>query len=161
MDWSMDRQGIRTLFDRETRRLKQFELSGPRRGRISLDTYPDELTARDAEFRQEARYGKWSEPARSHTVCALITSAFLDFSVQDGAPADVVGMKKKVEDEDYKQATALAALAAPYRQARLSAVKLAGDPNNPVPIADEPSRLTARCSEGCIGIGRAPPMLMQ
>src|ERR1700722_3675005 len=64
MDWSMDRQGIRTLFDRETRRLKQFELSGPRRERTSLDTYPDELAARDAEFRQEARYGKWSEPAQ-------------------------------------------------------------------------------------------------
>jgi len=67
MGWSMDRQGIRTLFDRESKRLKQFALSGARRERISLDTYPDELAARDAEFRQEARYGKWSEPAhRSH-----------------------------------------------------------------------------------------------
>ena len=67
MGWSMDRQGIRTLFDQESNRLKQFELSGPRRERVSLDTYPDELAARDAEFRQEARYGKWSEPAhRSH-----------------------------------------------------------------------------------------------
>ena len=62
MAWSMDRQGIRTLFDRESKRLKQFELPGPRRERISLDTYPDELAARDAEFRQGARYGKWSEP---------------------------------------------------------------------------------------------------
>ena len=34
-------------------------------------------------------------------------------------------------DEDYKQAATLAALAAPYRHARLSAVKLAGNPNNP------------------------------
>ena len=73
MGWSMDRQGIRTLFDRVTGRLKQFELSGPlelsgpRRERVSLDTYPDELVARDAEFRQEARYGKWSEPGpQSH-----------------------------------------------------------------------------------------------
>ena len=64
MGWSMDRQGIRTRFDRESNRLKQFELSGPRRERISLDTYSDELAARDAEFRQEARYGKWSEPAQ-------------------------------------------------------------------------------------------------
>ena len=63
MGWSMDRWGIRTLFDRESKRLKQFKLSGPRRERISLDTYPDEIAARDAEFRQEARYGKWSEPA--------------------------------------------------------------------------------------------------
>ena len=61
MGWSMDRQGIRTLFDRETRRLKQFELSGAGRERISLETYPDELAARDAAFRQEARYGKWSD----------------------------------------------------------------------------------------------------
>jgi hypothetical protein len=64
MAWSMDRQGIRTLFDRESNRLKQFELSGPRRERVSLDAYPDELAARDAEFRREARYGKWSEPAQ-------------------------------------------------------------------------------------------------
>jgi hypothetical protein len=35
-------------------------------------------------------------------------------------------------DNDYKQAAALAALAAPYRDAKLSAVKLAGDPNNPM-----------------------------
>jgi hypothetical protein len=64
MGWSMDLEGIRTLFDRESKRLKQFELSGPRRERVSLDTYPDELAARDAEFRQEARYGKWSEPTQ-------------------------------------------------------------------------------------------------
>jgi hypothetical protein len=64
MGWSMDRQGIRTLFDRVTGRLKQFELSGPRRERVSLDTYSDELAAREAEFRQEARYGKWSDPGQ-------------------------------------------------------------------------------------------------
>ena len=46
MGWSMDRQGIRTLFDRVTGRLKQFELSGPRRERVSLDTYSDELAQR-------------------------------------------------------------------------------------------------------------------
>jgi hypothetical protein len=67
MGWSMDREGIRTQFDDESKRLKQFKLLGPRRERVSLDTYPDELAARDAEFRQEARYGKWSEPAeQSH-----------------------------------------------------------------------------------------------
>ena len=36
-----------------------------------------------------------------------------------------------------REAAHLASLAAPYRQTRLSAVKLAGDPNNPVPIADD------------------------
>jgi hypothetical protein len=40
------------------------------------------------------------------------------------------GRKKEEVDEDYKQAAALAALVAPYRHARLSAVKLAGDPNS-------------------------------
>ena len=40
-------------------------------------------------------------------------------------------------DEDYREAAALASLAAPYRHARLSAMKLAGDPNNPVRIKDD------------------------
>ena len=39
-------------------------------------------------------------------------------------------------DEDYKQAAMLAALAAPYRHARLSAMKLADGPNNPVRFKD-------------------------
>ena len=42
-------------------------------------------------------------------------------------------------DEDYKQAATLAALAAPYRHARLSAMKLAGDPNNPMRVFDNAS----------------------
>ena len=36
MGWSMDRQGIRTLFDHECKRLKQIDLSGPRGERVSL-----------------------------------------------------------------------------------------------------------------------------
>jgi hypothetical protein len=52
MGWSMDRQGIRTLFDAESRRLKQVELSGSRRERVSLRTYPNELSAREAEVRK-------------------------------------------------------------------------------------------------------------
>ena len=40
------------------------------------------------------------------------------------------GRKKEEVDEDYKQAAALAVVA-PYRHARLSAMKLAGDPNSP------------------------------
>ena len=47
------------------------------------------------------------------------------------------GRKKEEVDEDYKQAAALAALVAPYRHARLSAVKLAGDPNNPARFKDD------------------------
>ena len=45
-----------------------------------------------------------------------------------------VGCSQPQVDEDYKQAATLAALAAPYRHAKLSAVKLAGDPNNPVRV---------------------------
>jgi hypothetical protein len=62
MGWSMDRRGIRTLFDHESKPLEQVELSGPRRERVSLDTYADELAAREVEFRLGAKYGKWSEP---------------------------------------------------------------------------------------------------
>jgi hypothetical protein len=47
------------------------------------------------------------------------------------------GRKQSEIDQDYKQAAALAALAAPYRHARLSAVKLAGNPNNPVSPWDD------------------------
>ena len=63
MGWSMDRQGIRTWFDRESRRLKQVELSGLRRERVSLRTYANELSARDAEVCQDAKYGDWCNPA--------------------------------------------------------------------------------------------------
>jgi hypothetical protein len=47
--------------------------------------------------------------------------------------------KPKEIDEDYREAAALASLAAPYRHARLSAMKLAGDPNNSVRIPDNAS----------------------
>jgi hypothetical protein len=49
------------------------------------------------------------------------------------------GRRTEEIDEDYKRASALAALAAPYRHARLSAMKLAGDPNNQVRIRDDAS----------------------
>jgi hypothetical protein len=49
------------------------------------------------------------------------------------------GRKEEEVDEDYKQAAALAALVAPYRHARLSAVKVAGDPNSPVRFKDDAS----------------------
>jgi hypothetical protein len=47
------------------------------------------------------------------------------------------GRNRSEVDEDYKQATHLAALAAPYRHARLSAMKLAGDPSNPMRFKDD------------------------
>ena len=39
-------------------------------------------------------------------------------------------------DEDYRQAAAMANLAVPYRHSRLSAVKVAGDPDNPFRFDD-------------------------
>jgi hypothetical protein len=42
------------------------------------------------------------------------------------------GRRQSEVDEDYSQAAHLAALVAPYRRPRLSAVKLAGGSNNPV-----------------------------
>jgi hypothetical protein len=43
-------------------------------------------------------------------------------------------MKREKIDGYYEKAAHLAALGAPYRHARLSAMKLAGDPNSPVQI---------------------------
>jgi hypothetical protein len=54
------------------------------------------------------------------------------------------GRKKEEVDEDYKQAAALAALVAPYRHARLSAVKLAGDPNRSLGFKDDASAAELR-----------------
>ena len=45
--------------------------------------------------------------------------------------------KPDLIDADYVKAAHLAALVAPYRHARLSAVKLAGDQNNPLPFRDD------------------------
>jgi hypothetical protein len=47
------------------------------------------------------------------------------------------GRKQSEVDADYEKAAHLAALVAPYRHARLLAMKLAGDPNNPVRIRDD------------------------
>jgi hypothetical protein len=47
------------------------------------------------------------------------------------------GRKNEVVDADYKQAAALAATVAPYRHARLSAMKLAGDTNAPSRFKDD------------------------
>jgi hypothetical protein len=45
--------------------------------------------------------------------------------------------KPDLIDADYEKAAHLAALVAPYRHARLSAMKLAGDPNSPARFKDD------------------------
>jgi hypothetical protein len=49
---------------------------------------------------------------------------------QNNGTADVI-------DANFLQAVSIAGKIAPYKRARLSAVKLAGDPNNPVRIKDD------------------------
>ena len=76
------------------------------------------------------------------------------------------GRKEEEIDEDYKQAAALAALVAPYRHARLSAMKLAGDPNNPARFKDDATadelraelmkRLAVLTSAGLIDVQALP-----
>jgi hypothetical protein len=63
--------------------------------------------------------------------------------------------KKEEVDEDYKQAAALASLVAPYRHARLSAVKLAGEPNNPVRFKDFARPMTPRPVQHTPGVSCA------
>ena len=46
------------------------------------------------------------------------------------------GRNQSEVDADYEKAAHLAALVAPYRHAQLSAMKLAGDPNNSAPFKD-------------------------
>jgi hypothetical protein len=76
------------------------------------------------------------------------------------------GRKEALVDQDYKDAATLAALAAPYRHARLSAMKLAGDPNSPLRIRDDASadeiraeimkRLAVLTSAGLIDLQALP-----
>jgi hypothetical protein len=61
--------------------------------------------------------------------------------------------KPEVVDENMLQAVAIAEKIAPYRHARLSAVKLAGDPNNAVPFKDDASLDEIR-EEIMQGLGR-------
>jgi hypothetical protein len=55
------------------------------------------------------------------------------------ARAPELGRKKELMDADLRNAAAIAEKIAPYRYARLSAVKLAGDHNNPLRVWDDAS----------------------
>jgi hypothetical protein len=56
------------------------------------------------------------------------------------------GREEALVDQDYKDAATLAAMVAPYRHARLSAVKLAGDPNNPARFRDDATAARRSCA---------------
>ncbi len=76
------------------------------------------------------------------------------------------GRKQAEVDEDYKQAAALAALVAPYRHPKLSAVKLAEVPSNPGRFKDDATaeelrqeiikRLTALSEAGVLDLTAVP-----
>ena len=66
----------------------------------------------------------------------VIEKAMRHFFLRAGT-GKAVGRSQRQVDEDYKQAAALAALVAPYRHARLSAMKLAGDTNAPSRFKDD------------------------
>jgi hypothetical protein len=51
----------------------------------------------------------------------------------------IKGKKAAQVDADYEKAAYLAALAVPFRHARLSATKILGDPNSPLRIRDDAS----------------------
>jgi hypothetical protein len=61
----------------------------------------------------------------------LFEDLFKGGTTADELRQEIMRRKQSEIDQDYKQAPALAALAAPYRHARLSAMKLAGDWHNP------------------------------
>jgi hypothetical protein len=86
------------------------------------------------------------------------------------------GLKQEIVDAAFRDAVSIAEKVVPYRHARPSAVKLAGDPNNPVRIKDDATaeelraemmRRIAELSEAGIidlqalplakGIGNRPP----
>ena len=78
MGWSMDRQGIRTLFDRVTGRLKQLEFADHAESELvstriqtnSPPVMPNSVKKRDT--------ASGRTQARRHRVCAVMTFAFLD-----------------------------------------------------------------------------------
>jgi hypothetical protein len=74
--------------------------------------------------------------------------------------AKETGQKAEIVDAYYERAAHLAALAAPYRHARLSAMKLAGDPNNPVRFRDDAEtmrRIAEMRDAGIIDLTALPP----
>jgi hypothetical protein len=79
------------------------------------------------------------------------------------------GRKKEEVDADFEKAAHLAVLVLPFRHARLSAMKLAGDPNNPVRFNDNATadelraeimrRLEILTSAGFIDLQALPAMV--
>ena len=76
------------------------------------------------------------DPSEMFDSLYMIEAAAAHFFRRAELGRHLTGQKSAQVDQDYKDAAHLAALAAPFRHARLSAMKLAGDPNNPVRFND-------------------------
>jgi hypothetical protein len=83
----------------------------------------------------EEALGRRRDPNEIADMLHVIEEAATHFFIRAESGKNA-GRRAEEVDRDYNQAAHLAALAAPYRHARLSAMKLAGDPNNPVRIKD-------------------------
>jgi hypothetical protein len=59
MAQSKMRQGVLTIFDPDTRRMKQIDYLNGERTRYSRDTYPDEDTAWRVDDRREINWPSW------------------------------------------------------------------------------------------------------
>ena len=89
---------------------------------------------REAEERLKRTHDPMEIVDMLHILEASATHFFLRAQMGNNA-----GRKQSDIDEDFRQASAIAALATPYRHSKLTAVKLAGDPNNPARIRDDAS----------------------
>jgi hypothetical protein len=89
---------------------------------------------REAEERLKRTHDPMEIVDMLHILEASATHFFLRAKMGKNA-----GRNQSEVDADYERAAHLAALAAPYRHAKLSAMKLAGDPNAPARIRDDAS----------------------
>ena len=106
----------------------------------------DVTSLRDAHSAQRGRAARRPEDVDQVDSLYVIEMATRHFFIRAEMGKNA-GRKKEEVDEDYKQAEVFAALVAPYRYARLSAVKLAGDPNNPVHFRDDASDGRVACRD--------------
>ena len=85
----------------------------------------------------EAKAGKLRDPSEMFDTLYMIEASASYFFRRALEPRK--GRKAEQIDDDYRYAAQLAALAVPFRHARLSATKILGDPNNPVRFRDDAS----------------------
>jgi hypothetical protein len=86
--------------------------------------------------RSRAIAGRGAQAYRDYR-CALHHRAFGGALLHARRWERMLGASPAEIDEDFRQAATIAAMAAPYRHSKLTAVKIAGDPNNPLRFKDD------------------------